>query len=102
MKPTIGRVVIYKTTEEDKDYFRSLTQKWQTINVSDQLPAMIVAVWSDTCINVQVMLDGVQSTMWKTSVNQGDVEGQWSWPIIEHKQGVERTPVAKLPDTMIE
>lgn len=44
MKPTIGRIVIYKTTEEDKDYFRSLTKKWQTVNISEQLPAMITAV----------------------------------------------------------
>lgn len=83
MKPTIGRIVVYQTTEEDKNYFRLLSAKWNTTNVSEQLPAIVTAVWSETCINVQVMLDGSQGTMWKTSISQGDGEGQWSWPVIE-------------------
>lgn len=77
MKPTIGRVVIYNTTEEDKASARKNFD-----NVVQQLPAIIVNVWSDTCINVRVFSDG-GSMLWKTSINQGDQPGQWNWPVIQ-------------------
>ena len=79
MKPTIGRVVIYNTTEEDK---ASAGKNFD--NVVQQLPAIIVNVWSDTCINVRVFSDG-GGMLWKTSINQGDQPGQWNWPVIESK-----------------
>lgn len=75
-KPTIGRIVIYRTTEEDKINFRSTYD-----NVVDQLPAVIVNVWNDTLVNLKVLTDG-KTDLWKTSISQGEYEGQWSWPVV--------------------
>ena len=85
MKPTIGRIVNYKLTEADKknlEAARGFTGRYN--NTADTLPAIIVAVWSDTTINAQVFVDGHTSTMWKTSINQGDEIGQWNWPYIQN------------------
>jgi hypothetical protein len=79
-KPKIGRIVIYKTTEQDKKNFRD---GFEHANVVDELPAVIVNVWSDTCVNVKVLTDGRTQDLWKTSINQGDQAGNWNWPVIE-------------------
>jgi hypothetical protein len=42
-------------------------------------PMMIVAVWSDTCVNGQVFLDGCD-VFWALSRNIGDGPQQWNWP----------------------
>ena len=93
MKPSIGRIVIYNTTEQDQQAMRD-----QKINVQKQLPAMIVAVWSDDCINVKVFMDGGVPDVWKTSIHEyikpvvadgleldislPNKEGTWEWPTI--------------------
>ncbi len=43
------------------------------------VPAVIVAVWSETCVNLKVIGDGPQDT-WVTSVSEGTGERSWSWP----------------------
>ena len=73
MKPTIGRIVRYRTTEEDRESMRKNHQ-----NVQEELPAIIVAVWSDTCVNLKVLLDG-EGDMWVTSSSQGNDEMNWNW-----------------------
>lgn len=78
MKPTIGRVVIYKPTKEENEAASKMSGR----NTADKLPAIITAVWGETCINASVILDG-EGTQWKTSIQQGDLEGQWNWPVIE-------------------
>lgn len=79
MKPTIGRIVHYQLgTGRSKGEYR---------------PALIVRVWNDSCVNLQVFLDGSNDrenelsvgvdsplTAWKTSSVQGDGPGQWKWP----------------------
>lgn len=77
MNPTIGRVVIYTPTKAENEAW----EKSSTANTAEKLPATIVAVWGETCINAQVILDG-EGTVWKTSIQQGDGEGQWNWPVI--------------------
>lgn len=97
MKPTVGRIVMYVLSENDQ-----LTHECGT-NV---LPAMIVKVWSDTCVNLKVFNNG-PNDFWRTSVveNTGsavsadkkeeDVNGigaivdcvyypsySWHWPVI--------------------
>ena len=62
MKPTIGRVVIYNTTQEDRDFM----SKQPDCNVHDKLPAIIVAVWSETYVNLKVICDG-KLDLWKYS-----------------------------------
>lgn len=83
MQPTIGRIVQYKLTEQDKTNLREasgFTGRYN--NIPEVLPAIIVAVWSETTINIQVFIDGHSSTMWKTSTQLGDGLGQWNWPVI--------------------
>ena len=71
MKPTIGRIVLYRVGQGDDHELKN--------NDAKVLPAMIVRVWGDTCVNLKVFADGYRD-IWKTSVTQGDGEYQWSWP----------------------
>jgi hypothetical protein len=102
MKPTIGRIVIYKLSQEDADQInrrrthgqsiaeRIKEDKWpigaqahigNEVQVGQQFPMIIVAVWSDTCVNGQVLLDGTDN-YWALSRAPGDGEQQWHFPII--------------------
>lgn len=73
---SIGRIVIYNTTQLDRDFFSSTYS-----NTPARLPAIVVAVWSDECVNLKVIGDG-HHDLWKTSIMKGDSEGQWNWPVI--------------------
>ena len=70
-KPSVGRVVHYQVAGHDSDDIR--------YNYAKILPAIIVRVWSDTCVNLKVFTDGPNDG-WKTSVVLGNEPGQWSWP----------------------
>lgn len=78
MVPTIGRVVIYNTTKEDQKKMEDAPN----CNEQEKLPATIVAVWSNECINLKVQLDG-EGSFWVTSANKGDLPGEWNWPEIK-------------------
>lgn len=104
--PTIGRVVIYKLSEQNAaDINRRRTTGYSIVeriklncnsqtlwplgaqahignecHAGDEFPMTIVRVWSGTCVNGQVLLDGSDS-YWATSVAPGDGEGQWHWPV---------------------
>jgi len=78
MVPTIGRVVLYNTTEEQ----RKKMENDPNCNVQEKLPAIVVAVWGDTeesAINLNVQNDG-EGSFWVTSALKGDGEGNWNWP----------------------
>lgn len=77
MKPTIGRIVHYKPSAERVDALHELG-----CNHPEIMPAVIVAVWSDECVNLKVLVDGPAADMWVTSANRGDETGQWNWPKI--------------------
>lgn len=78
MNPTIGRVVNYHTTDAQ----RIRMKHNNNCNVSELLPAIIVAVWGPYIVNLKVLLDG-EGDLWATSVQEGTGEGQWEWPKIE-------------------
>lgn len=82
MKPTIGRTVIYNLTEEDNKLL-AVNIQGRYNNSATALPAIVVAVWSESTVNLQVIVDGNIGTMWKTSIVNGDGPGQWNWPKIE-------------------
>lgn len=67
MKPTIGRIVIYR-------YY-----PLGGPNGSEFCPAVIVRVWTDTCVNLKLLEDGPENS-WKTSVMHGIDNAQWDWP----------------------
>jgi hypothetical protein len=73
MEPTIGRIVIFNMP----DYLKNGVNG----NKSDKLPAIIVAVWSETTVNLKIITDG-QNDLWVTSASQGDGPNQWNWPVI--------------------
>lgn len=62
MKPTIGRIVHYKTDD------------------GTTLPAIILAVHSDTCVNLEVFGAGLLEDSQPTSVLEGTGTAQWQWP----------------------
>ena len=83
--PSIGRVVHYVVHEGP--------------HAGEHRPALIVRVWSDTCVNLVVMMDGDNDqaggitngaplTVWRTSIVYAapDAEfpqpknGTWHWP----------------------
>ena len=78
MAPTIGRTVIYTPATKENEAW----EKDPVMNTAKKLPAVIVCVWSDECVNLRVFCDG-DKTLWVTSANKGDGEGQWNWPVIE-------------------
>jgi len=80
MAPTIGRIVLYHTTEKQRTDMKNS----QNCNEALLLPAMVVAVWSPTTINLKVEKDG-EGCLWVTSAMEGVEEGQWEWPRIETK-----------------
>jgi hypothetical protein len=80
MKPTIGRIVHF-VQNKPASYGGGVVH----------LPAIIVAVWGDTCVNLQVFTDGTNSddqnmsaVKWVTSASlDASAEPQprtWHWP----------------------
>lgn len=67
MKPTIGRIVHYRCTE----------------NAAVIKSAIITAVHSETCVSLIVFGNDSLNPAWATSVMQGDGAGQWNWPARE-------------------
>lgn len=80
MKPTIGRIVHF-VQKKPAGYGDALVH----------LPAIITAVWGETCVNLQVFTDGTNSdeqnmspVKWVTSASLDDSENPqprtWHWP----------------------
>lgn len=92
--PTIGRIVLYHTTEEERKAMEnSFKDRGYSQNVAKVLPAIVVAVWGSTSINLKVFVDGY-GELWKTSVNlvnSDNPEGNWEWPNISAKPKEEAT-----------
>ena len=83
MKPTIGRIVHF-VQKKPAGYGEVLVH----------LPAIITAVWGETCVNLQVFTDGTNSdeqnmfpVKWVTSVvmdPSGDPQPRtWHWPELQ-------------------
>lgn len=72
MRTKIGEIVVYHTTEAQ----RKVMRENPACNVQDHLPAIIVAVWGETCVNLKVLCDG-EPNLWVTSAVFGASEGQW-------------------------
>ena len=86
----IGDVVMYKTTSEERKKMESMPN----CNVQMMLPAIVVAVWGQECVNLNVICDG-EMMLLKTSSPKGDGEMCWNWPEIEEIKDVEVTTIEK-------
>lgn len=84
-KISIGRIVRYRTTEVERLTFKELQ-----CNEAKQLPAIVTAVCGDKTINVKVFVDGRIQDLWKTSIQEGDQPGNWSWPEDADKESLEK------------
>lgn len=84
----LGQTVLYRLSGGDaeaintwrkqhgSDVGRSQVHAGNQVSPGDRVPMVVVAEWSDTCVNGQVLLDGNDS-LWVTSANRGDQPGQW-------------------------
>lgn len=81
--PTIGRTVHYTLCESDVKMINTRRDadpsSGNRVQVGDVFPAVVVRVWTGTCVNLQVLLDG-RDTHWATSRTEGDGPTYWSWP----------------------
>ena len=77
--PSIGRIVTFHFAERSDQ---------SDAGQSKTVPAIIVNVWSDTCVNLRVFQDGSANPLWETSVMRRDcvapefLDGcnTWEWP----------------------
>jgi hypothetical protein len=74
-KPTVGRIVHFTLDHGP--------------NAGQARPAMVVRVWNDTCVQLQVFMDGTNDgpeytsgLRWCTSVHHAaePTAGRWHWP----------------------
>jgi hypothetical protein len=79
MKPTIGRIVIYHTTDVDRDKMK------KDGNVQLFLPAIIVHVFYDDCVNLKVFIDSKED-LWIINSWLGEKPGKWRRPEISDKK----------------
>jgi hypothetical protein len=71
----MGDRVVYHTTNPE----RKLMEDSNQCNVQSVLPAWVVAVWSEKCVNLKVSVDGNIPDLWITSAHKGHLEGQWEF-----------------------
>jgi len=73
--PTTGDMVMYYPTGDE------MSQMGNDGNQASALPAVVVAAWGETTLNLKVFTDGNGQDLWKTSVpkaNKGDkTPGYW-------------------------
>lgn len=74
-KPTVGRMVHFKPSQDQQNRIDG--------NKSEILPATIVRVWGENCVNLKVHTDAIND-LWIKSALKGDGEGQWNWPVIQN------------------
>lgn len=99
--PTVGRTVHYVLSENNAATInkrradaaanqRSITEQntgfvvhtGNRAEAGQVLPLIITRVWSEGCVNGQLLLDG-NDTLWLTSVTEAtdpQTEGRWAWP----------------------
>jgi hypothetical protein len=83
MEPTIGRIVVFHTTQAQQKAMEASHAFNRGCNVAKELPAIIVAVWGPDTVNLKVFVDGGIGDLWVTSAHYGNTEGEWSWPEIK-------------------
>lgn len=86
-KPTVGRIVLYTPNWHDAEAYNFYKDPENHNQPLPEVPAIITQVWSDTCVNLQVITDG-NGIHWRTSMNLsagkneygGHPAYSWHWP----------------------
>jgi hypothetical protein len=78
VNPSIGRIVRYKNTDSEKEFQQG----------AESVPAVIVRVFSETCVMLTIFQDSNEMTHRKTSVMLGTDPGTWSWPAFDDRDRV--------------
>lgn len=76
--PEVGDIVMYVVSDSDTPEVRN--------NNAKILPAVVVRVWSDTCVNLKIIPDGDGGNVWKTSVQKGHEPGEWFYRDSEEEE----------------
>lgn len=108
MKPTIGRILHYRLSEQDATAMTrrrtngaSIAERMKTepaqwpagaqahignpVAIGTTVPMIVVAVWPNEFgdgvpgVNGQALLDG-NDVLWVTSAKEGTEPGTWAWP----------------------
>lgn len=106
MKPTLGRIVLYRLTEVNVSRVngrrtssesianRMVDGKWpkgaqahigSLVSLGEEFPLIITRVHADRgtpIVSGQVLLDG-NDTLWVREIPYGDGSGEWHWPVRE-------------------
>jgi hypothetical protein len=93
-KPSIGRTLRYTLSARDVEAInrRRVAEPYKpewpkgaqahvgsSATAGEEVALYVTRVWTDTCVNGQVLLDGNDS-LWVTSVTEGTAPGTWRWP----------------------
>lgn len=81
-KPTLGCIVQYVLNEGDVaaiDQLHPDKSKYNPVRSGQTLPAIVVATFGGTTVNLRVLLDGY-GEYWATSRQEGDGPFYWAWP----------------------
>lgn len=79
--PTVGRIVLYRFTQENADYLNKGKLPGNIICAGQDYPAIVVVAHGclpESYVNLQVLLDGPVQ-FWATSVKCGDQPGNYRW-----------------------
>jgi hypothetical protein len=80
--PTLGRIVQYVLNEGDVAAINQMhpdKSKYNQVRAEQTLPAIVVATFGGTTVNLRVLLDGY-GEYWATSRQEGDGPFYWHWP----------------------
>ncbi len=86
MTPTMGDKVLFTFDKARRDEIHGPDRALETLGQGDTVPATVVAVWGEACVNLRVHPDGPGPDLWETSVplmvaDQGD-GSYWHWPTV--------------------
>lgn len=84
MMPKLGEVVLFTFSKDDQDKIENHRDAavLQSLGQSIKVPATVVAVWGEDCVNLRVHLDGPGPDIWETSVPRFDPTHErdgWYW-----------------------
>ncbi len=85
--PAPGRLVLYRLTALDAERIndRRTRTNGNIAAAGDEFPMIVTRVWSEECVNGQVLLDGddplwVSSTTRQNPPGTPQPDGRWRWP----------------------